>query len=397
MIYKSTREEVQAYFQSSALNQSELKLLANYSLTHYNAEKAKQADPDKLLPDHFRQGGAVDTLLTGTKEEFDALYHIADTSKLPSDTIKKIVDFAFQNFVADLQQTMEAQGVTENIEEVLNLSPLSDEDIFPHVIMGCNREEYFLNRKDDSRFNTCMNTGKGREYFESLVEAFGKTILPMDMYKNIKEIVSSFKNSERTKFYFDEKNFENNPNLDIYYQKIIYFTYQGIACKAMLDILIVDKTNPDRVVFHPIDIKTMAEPAIDFPVAAKRLRYDIQAGWYKIALLHCNIAKQLTAAKRQFALNNFRFLAETTSQSYRNKALCFTMENSMVIIGINGKEEVRGPKGELYKPGILGITQLLEIYKYHSEKKNFKDEKLLEEYPSEIPFNWEYSKLTSWF
>lgn len=69
----------------------------------------------------------------------------------------------------------------------------------------------------------------------------------------------------------------------------------------------------------------------------------------------------------------------------------------MVIIGINGKEEVRGPKGELYKPGILGITQLLEIYKYHSEKKNFKDEKLLEEYPSEIPFSWEYSKLTSWF
>lgn len=397
MIYKSTREEVQAYFQSPALNQSELKLLATYSLTHYNIEKAKQADPDRFLPDHFRQGGAVDTLLTGTKEDFDKEYHIADASKLPSETVQKIVDFAFQNFISELQQEMETEGVTESVEEIIKSSPIKDDDIFPHIIMGCNREEYFTNRKDDSRFSSAMDKGRGREYFNSLVEAYGKTILPMDMYKNIKEVVASFKNSERTKFYFDEKNFKDNPNLDIYYQKIIYFTYQGIPCKAMLDILIVDKTNPTKVIFHPIDVKTLSEPAIDFPNAAKRLRYDIQAGWYKIALLHCDIAQQLTLAKRDFVLNNFRFLAETTSSSFRNKALVFTMQNDMVVIGINGKDEIRGPKGELYKPGILGIAQLLEIYKYHSSKGNFKDEKILEDNPQEIPFGWEYSKLTSWF
>lgn len=371
--------------------------MANYSLTYYNTEKYKRENPKgKVEPDHFRQGGAVDTLLTGTKEEFDQLYHISDATKLPSEKIQKIVDTAFGNFVGNLAQEMDDAGVTESVEEVLQQQKvITDEDIQPYIIAACNLHEYFTNRKDDSRFNSAMK--EGREYLDSLVKAIGKTILPIDMYENIKSIVSSFKNSERTKIYFDEKFFENNPNLDIYYQKIIYFVYEGFECKAMLDILIVDKTNPEKVVFHPIDIKTLADAAIDFPVNAKRLRYDIQAAWYKIAILHSPDAKALAASKREFAINNFRFLAESTTPSYRNKALTFLMDNEMVTIGLLGKEEIRTAKDELVKPGILGINQLIKIYKYHKEKGNFKEENLLEKYPSEIPFGYGFSKLTSWF
>lgn len=396
MIYKSTREEVQAYFQNSALNQSELKLLANYSLTYYNNEKLKrESTDDSIEPNHFRQGGAVDTLLTGTKEEFHELYHVSDVSKLPSETIQKIVNFAFQNFVKELEQEISTQGVESSIEEVIKNTKISDEDLFPHIILGCNREEYFLNRKDDSRFSTVMKTG--RDYFDSLVEAFGKTILPLDMYHNIKDIVTNLKNGKRTKKYFEENNFKDNPNLDIYFQKIIYFTFQGISCKAMLDILIVDKSQPNGVVFHPIDIKTMAEPAIDFPIAAKRLRYDIQAAWYRIAIMHSDFARDLTKKKREYFINNFRFLVETTSPTFRNQSLSFIMNGDMVSVGLVGKPEIKNQKGEIIKPGVLGITQLMEIYKYHTEKKDFKNEKILEDFVEDIPFGWDYSKTSIWF
>ena len=51
----------------------------------------------------------------------------------------------------------------------------------------------------------------------------------------------------------------------------IYTEYEGVPCKAMLDIL-----TPNAI----LDIKTTSDQASDFYWAAKSYRYDIQNAWY---------------------------------------------------------------------------------------------------------------------
>lgn len=389
MIYKSTREEVKAYFNCPDLNQSEFKLLKDASLVDYNISKSKNNSNDSV-PVHFRQGGAVDILLTGTKEEFNAEYFVSDAQKLPSETIMNIMDYAFEKYTKELHRDIEIHNIVESFDNLLKQT--QKEDIEPSVLLGANKFKYFDNRKDDSRVASALKDGW--EYFQTLIQSYGKTIIPQDMYENVKAVVSSLKNSPRTAKYFKEEYFKDNPNLDIYYQKIIYFTFKGFKCKAMLDILIVDKSNKDCVLFIPVDIKTMAEPVLNFPANSRRFRYDVQAAWYKIAILHSELIVELNKANRDYKLTNFKFLVETTSPAFRNKAVVFSMSNDLLTGGMVGVPEIRNKEGRILKPAILGVQQMLNIYKYHSERNDFKNEKILADYPEEIPFDWDFSKFT---
>lgn len=386
MIYKSTKEEVQAYFQNPALNNSKIKTLTNCDLSVFLTDN--QEEEESTMPIHFRQGGAVDTLLTGSKEDFNNTYHITQIDKLPSDTIRNIMENTFSIFVSSVAQEIEGD---EDLDLEQVVKAVQQEDIVEYLLTSCNKFEYFTNRKDDSRVASALKAGW--EYFSGLVSAYGKTILSLADYENIKAIVSNLKNSPQTKMFFNEQIFENNPNLDIYYQKIIYFKHQGVDCKAMLDILIVDKTDPNKVKFHPIDIKTTFENAVNFPMRAKSLRYDLQAAWYKLAITYTPIALDLLKAKREYQITNFRFLVETTNSALRKKALCFVMDNPTLKIGMVGKPEIRHQQTkELIKPAILGVQQLFNIFKYHYDKGDFSTEKIIEDNPIAIPFGFDYNK-----
>ena len=78
--------EIDAYFESSALSQSSLKLL----LKGYHAfvENRDSDEDEKGEKSHLIIGSAVDLLLTGEEGEFQKQYYVSTLEKKPSSTEK---------------------------------------------------------------------------------------------------------------------------------------------------------------------------------------------------------------------------------------------------------------------------------------------------------------------
>ncbi len=388
MIYKSTPEEVKAYFLNTALNQSDLKLLRG-GLANYKKVKASRTPGPENEYDEIKSlkiGSAVDMLLQpGGKEDYELTYHIAGSDKTPSETVGKMLRQIFDHASQRLEQA--AFGMPDVIvkDEIQKLLLTDVEDL---VLNACNDAEYYMNRTNESRMKEIC---KADYYFEALKEAYGKTVLSQEEHNTIKSIVSSFKSNVRTKDYFDESLFKDNPNLDIYFQKIIYFKYRGYDCKAMLDILVVDKSSKDRVIIVPVDIKTTFDTTLNFISPVKAYRYDIQGAWYTLALQNSSLVKELLVAKRDYLINKFKFLVETTSIGNQGSPLVFTASKKLMQIGLKGRAPIVDMDGDQVRPGIMGIEQLMVEYEFQVQN-GWKEDRIVAENPVNIPLDWDFDK-----
>ena len=116
-----TRAEVNEYFESPAINQSTLKMLAGGldSMMAQLAKRKKDKEEGKPEPDYFTLGSAVDLILTGEEGEYEDAYYVSKMEKVPSEIERQIVDQVF-NEVAD---TTKSFG--------FNFIPLTPEDPLP--------------------------------------------------------------------------------------------------------------------------------------------------------------------------------------------------------------------------------------------------------------------------
>lgn len=338
---------MEQYRAHSAVSQSQLKLLLGPIPNMFNTIE----EPDLYFEEkqHFIVGDAVDCLLTRGKEEYNEKFYVSRLENKPSDTVKSIINQVFDS----------VEG------EKTRLS-----DYREQILQACNDHSYQVNWKEDTRFNKIVENW---EYWESLKESEGKIVLSTEDETLINSIVMSLKTHSYTAKYFQE-----TPDIQIFYQVPIYFTYEEVECKALLDMVIVDYK--EKTV-QPIDIKTMGDKNIYFPKSLRQRRYDIQAAFYTEALEKFKADSGIV----DFTTLRFKFLVESTQNP--GTPLVFTCDQTILNIGKEGREEYYSETSGFYLPELKGFHQLIEDYKWYMEN-NFENSKRVIESEGHFLMDW---------
>jgi len=397
MLQVAKKEEIDAYFASPALGQSSLKkLLGNVS------DFTKEFDSKG---EHFVIGSAVDCILTGEEGEFEKTYYTSELEKRPSDAIADIIRSVFAlvqtDYIEYLEVTAPAtfqNGHFEVVQDDLDgQNPVTSLIDFagslgnwrPYVLQIVAEVGWNSKWGDDAKFNNIIVFN---EFFMDLCKAYGKIILDSTQKATIDSIVNSLRTHRRTARFFDREQFASwGEQVQVFYQFPIYFEYRGVECKALLDMVIVERDIEGGIVsVQGIDFKTMNGNTYHFLSSVKSYGYHIQAAWYMLAL-------ELYFAVSPAKIKNFLFVVESTTT--QGKPLVIKLNDDVILIGRHGRKAVSivdtdmfntdALNAQIMRP-ILGLEALLDMYLYHKEN-GFDEEKEIKELDPETPLtlSWE--------
>ncbi len=349
-----SKEQVENYFAEEKASQSELKNLREglSSFLAKDAKRKKDIAEGKPTPDYFLIGSGVDVILTGEEGQFEEEFYVSDVQNMPSDKEKMIVESVFKD-----------------LGEVA--ASIDFEDCVDAILAAADEFNWQSKWKDATRIDKIIKVGT--EYFEDLCNAGGKTVISPEIRMKIDSIVHSLKTNLRTAEYFDRDIQETLPNVDFYYQLPIYFDYEGLECKALLDMVVVEKDEEDKIkAIHPIDLKTMSGDTLTFSQNLKKHRYDIQAAWYTLAL-----TKYFKCAFIE--ISPFLFIVESTTNP--GTPLVYKLTRDTVILAKMGRpstivETEVGTARQLVLPEIKGFDSLVKEYLYYQENGFQEDYKL---------------------
>ena len=220
------------YLNSPAYNQSFLKKILGYP----------EDDKDEIVPGirkHISLGNTVDAILS--YDNFDELISIYNTQE-PSELISKVINNAFK------------------------LDPYISDDSIIQAIDLCG----YKGNKNWDTIRRLEEIKQYSEYIEFLKNSNFKLILTEDQYNLAKTICSNLYTAKNTEYYISAEGYRQLP---------IYFKYEDIDCKALLDKVIETDTT-----IQPIDYKVTSSPLHQWKYVAKKFRYDFQAAFYTEAL-----------------------------------------------------------------------------------------------------------------
>lgn len=375
MIIRTSKEEINKYYENSAMNQSLLKKLIQGPAAYV----AAQQEPEQKLyyqeKGHFIIGKAVDCYITEGVDEFNSLYYISDKNKKPkSEKIMSILKMAFnillivkaiklineiniENDNRKTNQQIKVPTIEELVSDIiLEENAFTTEDWSIILYESCNLNEYYMNRakpswREDTRSET-LKKDNYLPYLNSLKEAQGKQILSEDESNIINGIIMSLTTHPYIKDYFSPI----NNNVDIIMQLPIYFTFswqeetideEGIDltdelpeheedCKALLDIVIIDHV---AKTIQPIDLKTSEGEPYWFLGKLKQFEYQIQAAYYTSALMEW-IKNEKRPSLFDYTILPFKFIVESTTPALQGNPLVFICTNELLNLGLNGRPEM---------------------------------------------------------
>lgn len=223
-------------------------------------------------------GSIVDTLLTGSKEEFDERFVISDLPEI-SDNLATIAKLLFNSYS----------------NKYHHLFDIPD-DILSTVGAQC---DYYSGSKWDTLRVKKIKEGCSL-YYSKLYLAKDKTLISQKDYDDAVECANSLKTDPMTKWYFDL----DNPfdEVERNFQLKFKGEYMGIPLRCMADLLIVDYK---KKIILPCDLKTTGKLEDNFYKSFIDWNYWIQAQlyWY---LIRYNLDQD--PYFKDFTLKDYRFI-----------------------------------------------------------------------------------------
>jgi len=224
-------------------------------------------------------GSCVDLLITGTREEFDKQYFVAEYPTL-APALGKIVETLFGLYHLAYSR----------------ISQIPDSD----VILITEQQNYQLNWKPETRAKVVKE--KGEEYYNLLILAEGKTVLDAATYQDVMNAVEALKTSEATKWYFAESSPFDGDDIERVYQPKLLATFEGVTYSGMMDLVVIDHKHK---LIYPCDLKTSSHTEYNFFESFVQWNYDIQAREYA-AIIKANIEKD--EYFKDFTIMPYRFI-----------------------------------------------------------------------------------------
>ena len=339
MVIRHIDDQIKDYYERAEVNQSSLKVILNDGIQVFIQQQNELIKQDDLYYEekrHFVIGQAVDTFITNGEDEYNRKYYSSRLTKKPSDTIMSIVRMTFDNAYRNF--------ITLNGEDAKSEGNIDDEELQELLIQSITEHNYQSNWKLETKINKIVQ--EGSLYWNELIEAQGKQILSEEEENIIKAIINSILTHKHTSHLF-----KDSDEVDIIFQLPLFFEYEGISCKALLDMVIINHSSKKII---PIDIKTVGDYVLRFNRAIQKRRYDIQGAFYtygieknKESILElCN----RTLNSNEYDIANFAFLAEST----------FTPGTPMIYVLTNELLE-QGRWGD--NEEVKGFHQAIEIYR----------------------------------
>lgn len=243
MNYFTSLEDLNQYRQFEGLSQSFLKLILSNNVN----KKFKETVPLLI-------GSYLDSLLT-SPDLTDDLFQVG-LAKRPSDAIMEIIKEHFEMMCS-----------------VDSVDMLGDFESQRELLMRKVREKGYQPKwGDDAVWNSIVKDGQG--YWEELVSSQGKVLITQEGFENCQNIAQLTCSSSITGKYFQDQE-----DIDKYYQMPLYWTYEGLLCKGLLDILIFEK---ETKTIYIVDIKSTGVGTLKewFQVCRSK-NYLFQMSWYR--------------------------------------------------------------------------------------------------------------------
>jgi hypothetical protein len=346
MLIKHGQKEIKKYFEDDSLNQSSLKQLKNGINNFLEFKRKGIKKTDSLL-----LGSLFDFFITNDEKDFNDTFfidHIDSLTGLIKEVFESILKFS---------------DSINNKESNIDVFFKKNEEKIKEII---DDKKYCQNMSLEVRINRIKN--KCKDIFKSEIENKGKQIVPYEIYHKAKNLSEKFKNENDFKkylepsIYYKEKYSNNgyiiiNMSTDIYFQKPIYFEYLNTKCKALIDILIVNKKNDKISSVEIIDLKTTSENLKDFKKTCYKYGYDLQMAWYNKAVKYF-INKKFLQDTKEIDIKS-KFIVQPTNNE-NQRAELFVCSDKFIETGTNGS------KNE------IGIEGLMEEYVFH-KNSNFKN------------------------
>lgn len=252
-------------------------------------------------------GSCVDTLITGSQEEFNNLFYVADIPSI-GDKEKQIADTLYDKYH----------------EQYSSFPEIPDDDI----IDVANGMSFQTNWRGDTRVRVLKD--RCSIYYSIKSNAEGKQIINMQTYYKVQQMVSALKDSASTHAYFAD----DDPMSSIrrYYQLKFKAKLKGVNYRCMADLILVDY---DKKTIIPCDLKTSSHKEWDFQESFCQWNYMIQARLYWIVIKANLMADDYF---KDFTLENYRFIVVNKDSL---KPLVWEFPYTKVggtLIDTNGKE-----------------------------------------------------------
>lgn len=215
-------------------------------------------------------GSLVDCLLTGSKEEFDAQFLVAEFPKI-SDNIQLIAQTLFAKYgkpVEDTDNVFEEAYFFATIEEM-------PDTIISQVGKQC---DFWANDKWDNVRAKKIKEGGISDYYKLLVLADGKEVINQKDMDDAYAAIEALRTSENTAFFFAP----NNTEIDGI-ERLYQLKFKGedpsthIKYRCMADLLVTDY---NAKTIQPCDLKTSSHFEWEFHKSFVDFLYMIQARLY---------------------------------------------------------------------------------------------------------------------
>lgn len=263
---------------------SEKKYRADPALSYSILAKYEREGFNKLdhLFDHIStqsllEGSMVDCLITGSQDEFDDLYYVADYPSI-GDKEKQIVLTLY-----DRLHTTYTQFSSIPYEEILSI--LCEFD-------------WQKNWRDSTRVKVFSE--RVGSFYNLIIQADNKTVVDSNTYDRILKMVQTLKTSPTTQGYFAD----NDPMSSVkrYYQLKFRAKFESVCYRCMADLIIVDY---EEKKVYPIDLKTSGHKEWDFQDSFEQWSYMIQARLYW-RIIKANMSND--PYFKDFTLEDYRFI-----------------------------------------------------------------------------------------
>ena len=370
MLYITEDSKIRDYFANKEkVSQSNLKNLAKGVEAYKKLIEQRKESSDFDEKEPIIIGNIVDTTLfsVGGAAKTAEKYAAVDIAKKPSDTIVIILKALFEKA---------KMFGTQNI-----LFKDIPDDFYRSVL---DSVDWYKNRTHASRIESIKKDANSEGYYNFLTKYADMICVSQEEYSTANAMIKTLQSDPKTKKYFDRVKIAANSKIDIYYQLPVYFTLNGVECKALFDFVVVVKDEFGKQLrIIPIDMKTTSCFLIDFAAQFKRMRYDIQGSFYTEAFNPANNpvfdTKGPIKADKDTKIENFRFIVASSANP--EKVLEIKMDESLMDIGKYGNYSDNGILWD------KGFTTLVEDWKYYTEH-GMEDERLLKESEYSLNINW---------
>lgn len=232
---------------------------------------------DKVSSQSLLEGSMVDCLITGSVEEFEELYYVADFPSI-GDKEQQIVLTLYDRYHESC--------------ELFSYIP------YNAILAVINEIEWQKNWKEETRVRVLSE--RVAMYYNLKVQAGSKTVVDRPTYDRVVRMVQALKTSPATRGYFAD----NDPLSPVrrYYQLKFKARFEGVAYRCMMDLAVVDYEEKKII---PCDLKTSGHKEWDFQDSFEQWCYMIQGMLYW-RVLKANLMND--PYFKDFTLENYRFI-----------------------------------------------------------------------------------------